>query len=283
MRLSPECLITRPMLLGESPIWRAETRTLFITDIPEKRVYKYDWQTGSIAEITVPQETGALILNRAGNLIGCMQDGVYHIFEDETPAEPLFAPLPLAGTRFNDAKAGPDGRIYAGTVGANFSGAFYSIDSKGNLKTLLTGIGCSNGLDWDAERGLLYYIDTSRRALFRFRWHSERDVLAEKQIVREFARDEGFPDGMTMDASGNLWIALWGSGRAICIKPDCGRTICELHLPAKYVSCPAFAGEQLDTLVITTARQDDDHPLAGAVFAAHPEITGRPIWRFDES
>ena len=88
---------------------------------------------------------------------------------------------------------------------------------------------------------------------------------------------------MTMDASGNLWIALWGSGRAICIEPDCGRTICELHLPAKYVSCPAFAGEQLDTLVVTTARQDDDHPLAGAVFAAHPEITGRPIWRFDES
>ena len=113
MHYSVDCITDALCIVGESPLWREETQTLFMVDIHGKRIRSIDWETGSIIDRVMKQQTGALLLEKDGGLLACMEDGIYRISE-EGSATSLFAPLKLAGPRFNDVKVGPDGRIYGG-------------------------------------------------------------------------------------------------------------------------------------------------------------------------
>jgi len=283
MDRSAECICNALCIVGESPVWRAETRTLFMVDIHGRRIRSIDWATGRINDRVMKQQTGALLLEENGGLLACMEDGIYRIPENAPDPDPLFVPMTLAGPPFNDVKVGPDGRIYGGTIHYEGEGAFYAIEPDGTMRTLLTKVGNANGLDWDTERNLFYFIDTPTRCLFRFRFDPETGTIHDRSVVREFLPEEGNPDGMTMDAEGKLWVALWGGGHALRVDPDTGKTLDELKLPVSNVSCVAFAGDKLDEMIVTTAahftmlRQE---PLAGSVFRVKADVPGRPQWRF---
>ena len=282
MHYSVDCITDALCIVGESPLWREETQTLFMVDIHGKRIRSIDCETGSINDRVMKQQTGALLLEKDGGLLACMEDGIYRISE-EGSATSLFAPLKLAGPRFNDVKVGPDGRIYGGTIHYQGQGEFYVIEPNGSMRTLLTNIGNANGLDWDTERNWFYFIDTPTMCVFRFRFDPKLGTISDRSIVRCFLKEEGNPDGMTMDAEGKLWVALWGGGHALRIDPDTGKTLDEIHVPASNVSCVAFAGKALDELVITTAAHNTmlrQEPLAGAVFRVKVRVPGRKIWRF---
>ena len=285
MNRTAECVTNALCIVGENPLWREETQTLFMTDIHGKRIRSIDWRNGHVRDWVMPQQTGALLLESGGGLMACMEDGIYRVSESGE-ASPLFAPLDLAGPRFNDVKVGPDGRIYGGTIHYQGHGAFYAIEPDGTMRTLLTGVGNANGLDWDARHNLFYFIDTPTMCLFRFRFDPENGTIWDRSVVRRFETREGNPDGMTMDAEGMLWIALFGGGHALRIDPDTGKTLDEVVLPASNVSCVAFAGEKLDEMVITTAAHYTvlrSEPLAGAVFKVRLPVPGRPQHRFRAS
>lgn len=277
-----ECVSDALCIVGESPLWRAETRTLFMVDIHGRRIRSIDWASGKVIDRVMRQQTGALLLEKNGGLLACMEDGVYRISESGEPS-PLFAPLSLAGPRFNDVKVGPDGRIYGGTIHYEGNGAFYAIDPNGTMRTLLTGVGNANGLDWDTVQNLFYFVDTPTMCVFRYRFDPVAGTISHPEVVRKFAPEEGNPDGMTMDVEGKLWVALWGGGHVLRIDPDTGATLDEIRVPATNVACPAFAGDNLDELVITTAAHYTmlrKEPLAGAVFRCKVDVPGRPVWRF---
>ena len=282
MRRKVECVTNALCIVGESPLWRAETRTLFMVDIHGRRIRSIDWVSGAVSDWVMRQQTGALLLEKNGELMACMEDGIYRV-DSAGNARPLFAPMPLAGPRFNDVKVGPDGRIYGGTIHYEGNGAFYAIEPDGRMRTLLTGVGNANGLDWDTERNLFYFVDTPTMCVFRFHFDPVLGNITHREIVRKFSPDEGNPDGMTMDAQGKLWIALWGGGHALRIDPDTGATLDEICLPVSNISCVAFAGNDLDEMVITTSAHNTilrQEPMAGAVFRVKVETPGRPQWRF---
>ena len=268
MNRSVEILSAAACIVGESPVWLPERRELAMCDVHGRRVRRIAWDTGAARDFVMPDMTGSVIAERGGDLLVFAGKSVMRLSPDGE-CRTLAENLPVPGQRFNDVRRGPDGAIWGGTYSRDGSAAFFRFDSDWSFATLLSGVGNSNGIAWDAARRFVWHIDTPRRTVTRYRYCEETAALSEARVVREFAEREGFPDGMCADAEGRLWVALWGAGKVACIDPETGADLDEVHLPVSQPACPAFAGGNLDTLVVTTAAHGIDlrkEPLAGMTF-----------------
>ncbi len=268
-----ELLTDARCIVGEGPLWDARNQRLLTVDIQGKRLRSMDWLTGSITDTVLPQQPGFPVLCEDGQVLAGCEDGVYLVSDGNFRR--VSQVCPIKGQRFNEGKVGPDGNLYLGTFSRDYTAAFYRMDSKGVLAELFDGVGNSNGLDWD-EAGYFYYNDTPLGRTDRFAVLPD-GTLADRQTVCRYER--GAPDGMTIDTDGNLWTALWGSGTVVCIDPRTGNILDTISLPVSQPSSCAFAGDDLKTLVITTAAHNvhlKDEPLAGATFAVRPGVQGLP-------
>ncbi len=269
-----EILTDARCIVGEGPTWDAENQRLLMVDIQGKRLRSIGWQDGAVCDTVLPQQPGFLVLCEGGQLLAGCEDGVYRVQGNQLL--PFSKPCPIKGERFNEGKVGPDGNLYLGTFSRDFTAAFYRMDTKGQLTELFDGVGNSNGLDWDVEKGYFYYNDTPLGRTDRFTVLPD-GTLSDRQTVCRY--DRGAPDGMTIDTDGNLWTALWGSSTVVCVDPRTGKVLDKIQLPVSQPSSCAFAGDDLKTLVITSAAHNvhlRDEPLAGATFAVRPGAQGLP-------
>lgn len=275
MSNSIEILCDARCIVGEGPIYDERKRCLYMVDIQGKRLRKIDWSSGAVSDTVLPQETGLLLLTEGGELLGGAEDGVYQI-DEKGGFHPFSKAFRLKGTRFNDGKVGPDGKAYLGTFSRDGSAAFYRMDCDGTLTELFDGVGNSNGLAWSADGSRFYYNDTPTGRTDVFTYDQKNGRLFDRRTVIEYTC--GNPDGMTIDTEGNLWTALWGGGCVVCVDPLRGEIIRKIDLPVSQVACCAFAGEDMKTLVITTAAHGimlKDEPLAGAVFGVQVDVSGQ--------
>ena len=220
-----------------------------------------------------------------------LQDGIATLDLASSRLEYIARPeANLPGNRFNDGKCGPDGRFLAGTMDnaeQQASGAFYSLDPDGRLKTLLTGVGISNGLAWSPDHLTLYYIDTPTSQVKAFDYDLQSGAIANPRTVVYVPPSLGWPDGMTTDADGNLWVALWGGAAITVWNPENGELRQKIDFPAKNVSSCAFGGAGLNELYITTARKGltqaelQAYPASGNLFRIQTDVTGSPTFAFD--
>lgn len=272
-----EILSSAKCIVGESPLWDEKNRELLMVDIQGRRLRKIEWDTLKAKDIVLEQEVGFVVLSEDGSVIAGAEDGVYRIADDGEFSR-VSKPCKIKGLRFNDGKVAPDGRLYLGTFSRDKSAAFYRMEADGELIELFDGVGNSNGLDWSADGKQMYYNDTptGKTEVFDFcdgNLKNRRDVI-------EYT--SGNPDGMTIDADGNLWVALWGSGLVACVNPISKKIIHKIELPVSQPASCAFAGDDLKSLVITTAAHGvslRDEPLAGSVFVIKTEIQGMPTAR----
>ena len=276
-----ELLTDARCIVGESPVWDERKERLLMVDIQGKRLRSIDWKSLKITETVLQQQAGFVVLRQDGGIVAGAEDGVYHVLPDGSFA-PLSQDFVKKGERFNDGKVGPDGRLYLGTFSRDGSAAFYRMEADGAMTELFDGVGNSNGLDFDEKKGVMYYNDTPTGRTDVFRFDSEKGLLSERRTV--FSYQNGEPDGMTMDAEGNLWTAVWGSGAVVCVNPYTGQILHTVALPVSQVACCAFAGKDLKSLVITNAAHCVhlmDEPLAGAVFVVQTDVCGLTVNRLE--
>ncbi len=175
--------------------------------------------------------------------------------------------------RMNDGGCDPDGRFYCGSMGGPGEGSLYRLNADRTVDVVLTGVTISNGLAWHGD--LVYYVDTPTGRIDVFDY-----VLARLVNRRPFVAVDGHPDGLTVDAQGNVWVALWEGNSVHCYSPS-GALVERVELPVSKPTACAFGGPSLDRLYITTSRMDSEHePLAGALFVAEPGVTGLPEFRY---
>lgn len=256
-------------IIGEGPLWDADKGLLYTVDIQGKRLRTINFKSGEVTDRVLPQQIGFSAITDKGELLVGAEDGVYKINDGFTRYS---KPHTLKGMRFNDGKVGPDGKFYLGTYSRDNSAAFYRMDGDGTLTELFDKVGNSNGLDWDAD-GVMYYNDTptGRTDAIEF---CGGEIVGRREVFRY---ENGAPDGMCIDANGNLWTAVWGTSKVLCINPEKGCVVDEITLPVSQPTCCAFAGDNLKTLVITSAahgRMLRDEPLAGATFAVELDVCG---------
>ncbi|MEU6550234.1 SMP-30/gluconolactonase/LRE family protein [Streptomyces sp. NPDC046915] len=251
--------------LGEGPTWDAATGRLIWIDILQSRVHTYDPSSGRRTVRTAPQHVGAVKPRAGGGLVLNLRDGVGLL--DPDGAFRWLHHEPVPGRRANDAAVAPDGSLWAGTMRydeATGGGTLARFAADGAATTVLPDVTVSNGTGWSPDGGLMYYIDTPTRRIDVFDFDGER-VSGRRPLV-QIEEGAGFPDGLTVDADGCVWVALWDGGAVRRYTPG-GELDRVIPVPAPRTTACAFGGADLTDLYITTARTGlaAPHPLSGSV------------------
>ena len=191
---------------------------------------------------------------------------------------------PQVAVRMNDGGCDPDGRFYCGSMAYDETpgaGSLYRLDPDGTTTVVLSGVTISNGLAWSPDGTRAYYVDTPTRRVDVFDYDPGTGLTGRRPwaVVPD---GPGVPDGLTVDADGGVWTALWGGG-AVCRFTGAGQLDGVVELPVPRVTACAFGGPALTTLYVTTSRLQTDtdrYPAAGAVFAVDVGVRGLPVRPF---
>ena len=278
-------------MLGEGARWDARRGELLRVDILAGRIYRDrvddDGDLVPVRSYRVPGTVGAItpVQGDEGWLLAAGQ-GFVHLRPDGS-LRPLAEVAP-AGTRMNDAACDPQGRLWAGTMADDHhagGGALYRFDWTGRTELILDGLTISNGLGWSPDGSTMYLVDSGPRVIHTFAFDRDKGTISQGQVLVTVAEEVGAPDGLTVDAAGDLWVAIYGGGRVNRYSPD-GVLRQALAVPTEQSTSCAFAGPGLDRLYVTTATEDwsDEQrsadPAAGLVYRFDTDTTGLPAAPF---
>jgi sugar lactone lactonase YvrE len=271
--------------LGEGPIsFGLQNESLAWVDITGQRVYFRDLKSGEINEWNVGEDIGFIIPRSDGGFILGNRTGPIAIEPSaEFPKRPIDD---LEPTRLNDAKVSPTGDLWFGSMSyaeTEGAGSLYRVSQNKKLKKILSHVSVSNGIMWSLDGELMYYIDSPTRSVQIFDYDG-RDI-SNRRVGIVFPEGYGFPDGMTIDAEGNLWIAFWMGSSVRAFDPSQGfAEIAKIETPAKRTTSCVFAGENLDLLIITSAHKNDssEPQQAGMTYIVRPGVSGVATKAFQE-
>ncbi|MCW2810583.1 MAG: SMP-30/gluconolactonase/LRE family protein [Friedmanniella sp.] len=187
------------------------------------------------------------------------------------------------GVRMNEGGCDPSGVLYAGSMAYDQhpGGArLYRFDPTGGVSVVLDSVTISNGIDWSPEGTLAYYNDTPTGEVSVFDWSSDTGLTNRRRFVT--VEGEGHPDGLTVDAEGGVWVALFGGSAVRRYAPD-GTLDAVVSVGTSQVTAMTFGGPGLDQLYITTSKENmgsHPEPRAGALFRAVPGVLGQPVRPF---
>lgn len=270
--------------LGEGPVWIPEREALFWVDIEAPAVHWLEGASRRVQTRAFPEPVG-WIIPRAGrrDFIVGLKSG-FAVFDlDQDRLTPIGDPEPdQPDNRLNDAKVCHAGRIWAGSKhmrDAAPSGALHCLDPDLTWRRIDTGYGIANGPTFSLDGRTLYHSDSALRTIFAFDLAPD-GAVANKRPFLHFTPDMGYPDGMTSDAEGCLWIAHWGGGRISRFDSD-GRWIRSIAFPATNITSCAFAGVRYERLFVTSSTHGHEHePAAGALFEVDAGVAGLPARPF---
>lgn len=276
-----KCIWDGKAVLAEGPVWVAAEGALYWVDIKGPAIHRMDFFDGATVSWPMPERVGFILPRKDGNFLIGLKSGLAS-WSPESGIEKLSVVEPdLPDNRFNDAKVDPKGRLWAGTmddVEGNATGWLYRFDATDRFRQMDGPYVVTNGPAISPDGRTLYHTDTFRRQTHAFDLGDDGE-LSNKRLFVELPEGTGFPDGMTVDADGGVWIAHWGGWRVSRFTPD-GVFDCKIDLPAGQVTSCVFAGPDLDRMFVTTASIGLDEkaleaqPQAGGLFEVDPGHSG---------
>ena len=266
---------------AEGPVWSDRWGGLRWVDMLAGDVLSLA-SDGTVQRRHVGDVAAALRPRSGGGAVIAVERGF--VLEDAdgtcTALEPVWGDT---GVRMNEGGCDPDGRFWCGSMAYDQrpgAAALYRLDPDRTVRPVLAGVTVSNGLDWSPDGSLAYYDDTATHRVDVFDYDRDAGLTARRPFV--VLPDDGNPDGLTVDAEGGVWVALFGSGVVHRYTPD-GALDVVVEVPAAQVTACTFGGPGLDQLFVTTSREGlgpDDDPLAGALFRADVGVAGQPVREF---
>lgn len=275
-----ECIADVKAILGEGPVWVAREQALYWVDIAERRVFRWSEADGP-RTIAIAQHVCSLLPRTNGGFVGGGYDGLVSIGADFA-IEIVGKPEPdLPRNRFNDGKIDRAGRLWAGTMDRTeqeASGSLYRVDANLGWHRIDSGYHVTNGPAFSVDGRTMYHTDSARQTVYAFDL-ADNGAASNRRVHLQFGEGDGYPDGMTVDAEGCLWIAFWDGWCVRRFSPE-GERLTELAVPAQRPTSVAFGGAELDQLFITSARRDlspqelAGQPFAGGTFMTQPGVRG---------
>jgi sugar lactone lactonase YvrE len=291
--------------LGESPFWHPDEQRLYWVDIPARQLRRAVPGQDALESWAMPQEPGCIAPAASGGLVIALRDGIYRGRRWGGALE-LLARFnhDVATTRFNDGKADPLGRFWAGTMYEPRDARkaeLYAIDCRPDngqggrpaVQLMAHNAIIANGLAWSPDAGTVYWSDTPHHVIHAWDWDAVTNVMRRHRVLRQFPPkpagwqpgDAGYggrPDGAAVDAQGNYWCAMFEGGRLLQLSPA-GQVLREVALPVRCPTMPCFGGEDLRTLYVTSASHKRPAaelqalPASGCVIALRVEVPGLPV------
>lgn len=269
-------LINEHCELGENPLWNAGEGSLYWTDITGGRIHRLHLASGGHAVIYRGATVGGFTFQAAGGLLLFRVNDVALLHPDGRVE--VLRTIPDTGTeRFNDVIADPEGRVFAGTIGATpASGGLLRVDPDGTITRLFRGTGCSNGMGFSPDLATFYWTCSTRRRIYAFDYDRACGGLSGERVLHQADEHEGIPDGMTVDAEGHIWSARWDGFAVVHHAPD-GQVLGTFRFPVAKVSSLCFGGPDLDEFFVTTAGGVPGGDTAdGTVYRWKAGARGRP-------
>lgn len=282
-----ECVLEFRSNLGEGPLWHAGERRLYWLDLLRPAIYRFDPATGRNEQLAADIGTyiGGLVLRARGGCVVVKEDGIFAL--DAAGGSRLLLVHPEAdrpGNMLNDCKCDRQGRLWTGSADRGEkdpTGNLYVIDATLRARQIDSGIVVANGPAFSPDGRTAYFADSASYAIYAYDIDPGMGEVGPRRVFAQLAKDDGMPDGMTVDDEGFLWNAQWDGWRVTRYAPD-GRIDRVIRLPVPRPTAPAFGGEDLKTLYITSASnglsdaQLKEAPLSGSLFACVPGARGLP-------
>jgi L-arabinonolactonase len=278
--------------LGEGPLWDHRDGRLLWVDIVEGAINILLPSTSAMQRIELGENVGCIALTaRPDTVVGALRSG-WHWINIETGEKRLIARSPAAKMcRFNDGAVDRAGRFWVGTLEdgeKNPIGELFRLDADLTYQSMDQGFLCSNGIAWSLDQRWMFFVDSRRDAIYRYRSDVETGTIGARDLFVDTRDLPGIPDGIAMDSDGVLWCAFWDGAQVIGFDGDGvpGKT---LNVPALRPTSIAFGGPELRTMYITSARfglsdmEMRDWPASGSVFEVDHATPGLPtnIFRAD--
>lgn len=274
------CIADVGAILGEGPVWVGREAALYWVDIVAGTLFRWSEQDGA-STIAVARPLCSIVPRAGGGFVGGSYEGFVGV--DEQYRLTLIAnPEPdRPVNRMNDGKTDREGRFWAGTMDRHeqaASGALYRLDPDRTWTRIDDGYRVTNGPAFSPDGRTLYHSDSALQRIYSFDLAADGTV-SNKRLFAQFGEGEGYPDGMTVDAEGCLWVAFWGGWCVRRLAPD-GAVLASIAVPTQCPTSCAFGGEALDQLFITSAARDLDaqerlaQPTAGGLFVTRPGVCG---------
>lgn len=277
-------------VLGEGPSWDERSGLLLWVDIEGMKLHTYNPETAETTTASFDKRIGAAVPMRSGGVLMAMEDGFYTY--DPTSGKLRFRCNPEGrkpNTRFNDGKCDAAGRFWAGTMSLRDvpeQGALYCLEPDFTIRTVIENVTCSNGIAWSPDNRSMYYIDSPTRRVMAYDYDLATGAIANPRVAIEINEGAAVPDGMTCDAEGMIWVALWDGYGIRRWNPHTGELLEKIDVPAAQSSSCVFGGNGLNDLYITSARTGISEadlarqPLAGGLFVHRTQVKGLPTYAF---
>lgn len=277
--------------LGEGAIWEPRAQVLYWVDIERKTFNIFDPVNVSNKSFNTGERVGTVVPVDNTQVMLALQTGI--VFMDIvtgniTPKKRTDIHL-QHNKRFNDGKCDAAGRFWVGSLsvdGVHGVSSLYCLSADFDMLEKQDGISISNGIAWSLSGDMLYHIDTPQRKVYGYDFNPDTGDITNRRIVINTPEAIGFPDGMTIDSEGMLWIAFWDGFCVARFNPVTGALLQVVNVPVPKVTSCAFGGAKLDQLFITTASVEmstdelDKYPLSGGLFIAEAGVSGIPAFSF---
>lgn len=285
--------------LGESPFWHPGEGRLYWADIAGRALRRVVPGQGEAQSWPMPQEPGCFAPARSGGFVVALRDGFYRADNWGAPLRLLQrAPHDPATTRFNDGKADPRGRFWAGSLfepKTSPAAELLCLDTRdggARVQRMAGDLVTANGLAWSPQGDTLYWADTQGHRIRAWDWDADRNELRNERVFHQFSPkpagwkpgDPGYggrPDGAAVDAEGCYWCAMFEGGRVVRLSPE-GELLESLETPVLCPTMPCFGGADLRTLYVTSAGKRDAQekaarPWTGRVVWTRADVPGLPV------
>ncbi|RUR74436.1 SMP-30/gluconolactonase/LRE family protein [Chlorogloeopsis fritschii PCC 9212] len=280
-------ILTARARLGECPVWDSTHKLLYWVDIYNHRVNQFNSVTEQNIFFDVGDVVGSVALAGANRLIMALRHGLAFLDTQSGEVTPIIqVEADMPDNRLNDGKCDPQGRFWFGSMcPGKTQGSLYRYDPDGSLHLMETGLTISNGLGWSPDQKTFYLADSDQQRIYAYNFDAQTGNLSDRRIFLDLTSESFYPDGLTVDSEGHIWVAMWDGWCVIRFNPQ-GEEIGRIPLPVQRPSCCTFGGEDLQTLYITTAsvglseKEIEKSFYSGDLFALPTEITGLPTYDF---
>jgi len=272
--------------LGEGVLYDHRRSQLLWIDIEGKCLFVLDADGKNLTKHRMPELIGFVTLSTEDRYVVGLQSGLYYYHSREASLSSIYPTsenLKLQ-LRWNDGKCSPQGDIWAGTMHLDEAktnqGGLFRLDRNGKTQKVIEKVSISNGLAWHDDLQRMYYIDSPTRQIQVFNYDKKTPQSIELYKKLDLPEEMGYPDGMTIDLDGMLWVAHWDGGCIARWHPETGQLINKIDIPAPRVTSCSFGGPDKSRLFISTARiglskeQLAKYPLSGSIFVIDTNTNG---------
>lgn len=284
----------RPVLeararLGEGPVWDDQAQGLYWVDIYNHRVHRFDPATGDDRFWTVDDTVGAIALTHDQRLIMALRKQLAFLDLQDGSVTPIIQlEEHLPNNRFNDGKCDAAGRFWFGSMCPHGEwGNLYRYSPDGTLSVMETGLCISNGLGWSPDQRTFYLADSHDKTIFAYDFDLDTGNITRQRVCVDLTAESFAPDGLTIDAEGCIWAAMWDGWCIIRFRPD-GTEIERVPMPVQRPTSCTFGGTNGRSLYITSASvglseaEIQNSFLSGDLFRVETAVSGLPTYRFGQ-